>query len=142
MAAILDFRLKRFKQFLSYKSPQYFLPRFKSTGFSVQEKKRKINFQDGHHLGFSIRTIFAIFDLQVTPMLPIIPSFKSIGLSDQEKKPKIDFQDCRRILAIFDLRGSCKKFCHWVRITSVLRFIKHIFITNLQCIPPLLKHIL
>ena len=32
-------------------------------------------------------------------------------------------------------------FCHWVRITSVLRFIKHIFITNLQSIPPLLKHI-
>ena len=39
------------------------------------------------------------------------------------------------------LRGSCKKFCHWVRITSVLRFIKHIFIINLQSIPPLLKHI-
>ena len=39
------------------------------------------------------------------------------------------------------LRGSCKMFCHWVRITSVLRFIKHIFITNLQSIPPLLKHI-
>ena len=38
------------------------------------------------------------------------------------------------------LRGSCKKFCHWVRITSVLRFIKRIFITNLQSIPPLLKH--
>ena len=36
---------------------------------------------------------------------------------------------------------SCKKFCHWVRITSVLRFIKHIFITNLQSTPPLLKHI-
>ena len=34
------------------------------------------------------------------------------------------------------IRGSCKKFCHWVRITSVLRFIKHIFITNLQSIPP------
>ena len=33
------------------------------------------------------------------------------------------------------VRGSCKKFCHWVRITSVLRFIKHIFITNLQSIP-------
>ena len=32
-------------------------------------------------------------------------------------------------------------FCHWVRITSVLRFIKHIFITNFQIIPPLLKHI-
>ena len=39
------------------------------------------------------------------------------------------------------VRGSCKKFCHWVRFTSVLRFIKHIFITNLQSIPPLLKHI-
>ena len=39
------------------------------------------------------------------------------------------------------IRGSCKKFCHWVRITSVLRFIKHIFITNLQSIPDLLKHI-
>ena len=39
------------------------------------------------------------------------------------------------------IRGSCKKFCHWVRITSVLRFIKHIFITNLQSIPSLLKHI-
>ena len=39
------------------------------------------------------------------------------------------------------LRGSCKKFCHWFRITSVLRFIKHIFITNLQSISPLLKHI-
>ena len=39
------------------------------------------------------------------------------------------------------VRGSCKKFCHWVRITSVLRFIKHIFITNLQSIPLLLKHI-
>ena len=35
------------------------------------------------------------------------------------------------------LRGSCKKFCHWVRITSVLRFVKYIFITNLQSIPPL-----
>ena len=39
------------------------------------------------------------------------------------------------------LRGFCKKFCHWVRITSVLRFIKHISITNLQSIPPLLKHL-
>ena len=33
-----------------------------------------------------------------------------------------------------------QKSCHWVRITSVLRFIKHIFITNLQSIPLLLKH--
>ena len=40
-----------------------------------------------------------------------------------------------------EIRGSCKKFCHWVQITSVLRFIKHIFITTLQNIPPLLEHI-
>ena len=44
-----------------------------SSGLSVQEKKRKIDFQDGRHgghLGFPIGTILAIFDLQVTLMLP------------------------------------------------------------------------
>ena len=44
-----------------------------STGLSVQEKKRKIDFQDGGHgghLGFPIGTILGIFDLQVIPMLP------------------------------------------------------------------------
>ena len=60
------------------------------------------------------------------------------------------FQHLPRDLAIVNalknhvrllLRGSCKKVCHWVRITSVLRFIKHIFIINFQSIPPLLKHI-
>ena len=60
--------------------------------------------------------ILAIFDLQVTPMLPT----KSTGLSVQEKKQKIDFQDgCHgghlgyptdTILAIFDLRGCIKKY--------------------------------
>ena len=40
---------------------------------SVQEKNLNIGFQDGHHdrhLGFPIRMILAIFDLQVTPMFP------------------------------------------------------------------------
>ena len=44
-----------------------------STGLSVQEKKQKIDFQDGGHgghLGFPIGTILAIFDLQVTLMVP------------------------------------------------------------------------
>ena len=44
-----------------------------SIGLSVQEKKQKIDIQDGvhgGHLGFPIRTILAIFDLQVTLMLP------------------------------------------------------------------------
>ena len=61
MAAILDFRSARF------------LASLESIGLSVQEKKRKIDFQDGGHgghLGFQIGTILAIFDLQVTLMLP------------------------------------------------------------------------
>ena len=59
MAAILDF-----SYFWNYSS---YLPSFKSIGFSVQEKKRKIDFQDGGHLGLPI---LATFDLQVYPMLP------------------------------------------------------------------------
>ena len=50
-----------------------FLAGLESIGLSVQEKKQKIDFQDGchgSHLGFPIGTILAIFDLQVTPMLP------------------------------------------------------------------------
>ena len=73
MAAILDFRSARFYLFLIYKSPRCFLPSLESVGLSVQEKKRKIDFQDGchgGHLGFPIGTSLAIFDLQVTPMLP------------------------------------------------------------------------
>ena len=47
-----------------------FLASLESSGLSVQEKKQKIDFQDGSHLGFPIGTILAFFDLQVTPMLP------------------------------------------------------------------------
>ena len=53
--------------------PQCLLLSFKSIGLLVQEKKGIIDFQDGRHgghLGFMIRRILAIFDLQVTPMLP------------------------------------------------------------------------
>ena len=81
-----------------------------STGLSVKEKKRKIDFQDGGHLGFPIGTILAIFDLQVTLMVPS-KFVESISLSVQEKKRKIDFQDgghlgfpIGTILAIFDLQ--------------------------------------
>ena len=48
-------------------------PSFKSISLSVQEKKRKIDFQAGihhHHLGFPIETILSFFYLQDTPMLP------------------------------------------------------------------------
>ena len=72
-----------------------------SIGFLAEEKKRKIDFQDGDHgghLGYPIGTI---------------PSFESIGIWGLEKKLKIDFQDGRHgghlgfmigtILVIFDL---------------------------------------
>ena len=54
-------------------SPWYFLPSLYSTGLSAQEMKWKIDFPDGghgSHIGFPIGTILAIFDLQVSPMLP------------------------------------------------------------------------
>ena len=76
------------------------------------EEAKKIDFQDGCHLGIPIGMILAIFDLQVTLMLP--SKFESIGLSVQEKKGKIDFQDgghgghlgfpIGTILATFDLQ--------------------------------------
>ena len=56
-----------------YKSSPCFLASLESNGLSAQEKKQKIDFQDGSHgghLGFPIGTILAIFDLQDTPMLP------------------------------------------------------------------------
>ena len=73
MAAILDFLSARLQLFLIYMSPGCFQVSLESIGLSVQEKKRKIDFQDGGHgghLGFPIGTILAIFDLQVTQMLP------------------------------------------------------------------------
>ena len=83
-----------------------------SIGLSVQEKKQKIDFQDGHHgghLGFPIGTILATFDLQVTLMLP-----SKFGVNwpfGSGEEAKIDFQDgghlgfpISRILAVFDLQ--------------------------------------
>ena len=90
IAAILDFRSEQFQLFLIYKSPKCFLPSFESIGLSVQEKKPKIDFQDGHHgghLGFLIETILSTFDLQVTPMLPT--KFRvnwPFGSGEEEKK--------------------------------------------------------
>ena len=56
-------------------------------------KKQKIDFPDGRHLGFPIRTILAIFDLQeLIPMLP--PKFHvNWPFGSGERKRKIDFQD-------------------------------------------------
>ena len=53
-----------------YRSPNY-QTGFESIGLSVQEKKFNIDFQDGDNLVSSIRPILAIFDLQVTSILPM-----------------------------------------------------------------------
>ena len=75
--------------FLICKSPQCFLPGFKSIGYLVQEKNRKIDFQDSRH-GFPIGTILTIFDLQFTAML--LAKFQVNLLLVQEKKRKTDLQ--------------------------------------------------
>ena len=49
MVASLESWLEPFQLFLIYKLPWYFLQSLESTGLSVQEKKCKINFQDGGH---------------------------------------------------------------------------------------------
>ena len=82
-----------------------------SIGLSNQEKKQKVDFQDGRHssqLGFPIETILDIFDLQVTLMLS--NKYRVNWSFVQEKKLKIDFQDSGHLgfpietsLAIFDL---------------------------------------
>ena len=59
---------------------------------SVEGKYNKHK-QDGSHLGFPIRMILAIVDLQVTSILPM--NFEPIALSVQDKKLKTDFQDGR-----------------------------------------------
>ena len=66
----LGFPIAKIELCLIYKSPRCFLPSFASIGLSVQKKKGKIDFQNGRHLGSPIRTILAIFYLQITPMLP------------------------------------------------------------------------
>ena len=68
MAVILDFWSEWYELLLIFKLPWYFLLSFKSIGLLFQKKSR-IDFQDGGHLGFLIRVIFAISDLQVTLIL-------------------------------------------------------------------------
>ena len=80
-----------------------------STGLSVQEKKRKIDFQDGGHLGFPIGTILATFDLQVTLMVPSKFGVNWPLGSGEEAKNRFSrwrpsWISDRTILAVFDLQ--------------------------------------
>ena len=88
-----------------YKSARCFLPICKSIGLLVQEKKQK-DFQDGVHLGFPIGTILTIFDLKVTPMLPI--KFQAnwpFGSGEEAKKNFFNVQD-GRTAAILNIRSE------------------------------------
>ena len=82
---------------------------FESIALSVQEKKFKTRFHDGHHSRNwdFLSQLFELFLIYKSPRC-FLPSFESIGLSVQKKKWKIDFQDgCHlgfpigTILAIF-----------------------------------------
>ena len=76
-----------------------------SISLSVQEKKRKIDFQDGRdcgHLGFPIGTILAIFDLQVIPMLPTKFRVNWPFGSGEEAKNRFSTWLPRRSFWIFD----------------------------------------
>ena len=69
-----------FSYFLIDKSPRCLLPSLKSISLMVEEKKRKIDFQDGRlgdHFGFPIGTILAI--LIYKSLLCFLPSLESIG---------------------------------------------------------------
>ena len=73
MAASCKFQSDEFSFCFDLHVVRYFHLSFESIGLIVQEKKRKIDFQDGSHgcyRGFLIGTILAICDLQVASMLP------------------------------------------------------------------------
>ena len=95
MAAILDFRSAQFLLFLIYKTPRCFLVSLELNGLSVQEKKRKLDFQDGGHLGFPISKILAIFDPKDTPMLPSKFGVNwPFGSGEEEKKRFSRWRPC------------------------------------------------
>ena len=57
-----------FSYFLPISQPDASYQVSSQQAFSVQEKKQKIDFQDGCHLGFPIGMILASFDLQIITM--------------------------------------------------------------------------
>ena len=81
VATIKDFQSNRFYLFLICKSQLYFLPRFKSIGFLIQERNAKWIFKIA--AGFPIGMILAIFDVQIA--LILLTDFLA-----EETKSKID----------------------------------------------------
>ena len=95
MAAILDFQSERFSYFrsINHSDASYQVPSQLAFGFRRKSEKKKKNSSCHHggHLGFPISRILAIFDLQVTLILPTKSEVSWPFGSGIEGK--IDFQD-------------------------------------------------
>ena len=73
-----------------YRQVTLILPtKFLVKWLSVQEKKFKIDFQDGHHLGFPIEAIWNIFYLQVALILPTKFQFNWAFCSGEEAQNRL-----------------------------------------------------
>ena len=115
MVAILDIRSWTLLAIFNLQVTLMLLPSFKSIGLSVQEEKRKIDFQDAMAAILDFWSVqFSLLLIYKSPRSCVLPSFKLNGLSVWDKMLKIDFQDGHhsshlgcpiiRILAIFDLQ--------------------------------------
>ena len=87
--------------------------KFRVNGLSVQEKKRKTDFQDDRHLGFLIKMILAISDLHPVASYQFSSQLALwIRKRSKKKKKKKEFQDGHhdsyfgfligKILSVFD----------------------------------------
>ena len=98
MAAILDFQSERFSYFrsINHSDASYQVPSQLAFGFRRRSEKKIQAGHHGGHLGFPISRILAIFDLQVTLILPT--KFEVSWPFGSGIEGKIDFQDggCRR----------------------------------------------
>ena len=95
--------------------------KFESIALSVQEKKFKTDFQVSRNLGFPIAMIWAIFDLQVTPMHPTKFRVKWPFSSEEEGKNRFSRFPVGTILAIF-ISTSHPEASYQFSIQIALRF--------------------
>ena len=126
-------------------SPRCFLSSFESIGFSVQEKKQKIDLQDsghGGHLGFPIGTILAIFHLQICFLSTNHPN-ASFQVSSQMAQGCGRSRLLKQLLMPHDGRRTTHDR-HWLITTAHpgLRWAKkktHRYFSHIHCIETLEK---
>ena len=123
MAVILDFRSEQFYLLLICKLPRYLNQISSHLALSVQETKGKTDSENGRHcshLEHPFRTILAIFDRQIAPILPI--NFQVKWPSGSGKDAQKWFSRCRSLRPIFANFGlqvtpmpSTKFRLNWLR---------------------------